>query len=301
MFGLCGALSIQLIMGFIGYAQQSTAFLDALNMKWPGTLDPSMRGASVVQLANGLRILRAYGTLPHPNILGGLVFVTLLGPISIFLTHKRPNYPALILFCFGIILLGLTFSRSAWLALVAFTGILILKSKYFEVKKLFLLIASVALTIVLTLHPLRDLVFTRIGNSAVATEQNSIVGRVWYTQQALAMIQKHPITGVGIGSFVVELSKTAVEGVLVEPVHNIFLLATAELGIVGLLLIVSLFISITLNIFKARSPQAILASATLTGLGVISLFDHYLWTLAPGRIMLGLVLGLWAGQVAHDA
>jgi hypothetical protein len=34
---------------------------------------------------------------------------------------------------------------------------------------------------------------------------------------------------------------------------------------------------------------------------VISLFDHYLWTIAPGRVMLGLALGLWAGQVAHDA
>jgi hypothetical protein len=134
MFGLCAALSIQLIAGFIGYAQQSTAFLDLLNMKWPGVLDPSMRGASVVQLANGLRVLRAYGTLPHPNILGGLVFITLLGPISLFLANKKPNYPALILLCLGIILISLTFSRSAWLALISFAGILILKSKYFERK-----------------------------------------------------------------------------------------------------------------------------------------------------------------------
>lgn len=301
MFGLCAALSIQLIMGFIGYAQQSTAYLETLKMTWPGTLDPSMRGASVVQLANGLRILRAYGTLPHPNILGGMVFVTLLGPVSLFLAHKRPNYPALILLALGIILLGLSFSRSAWLALIAFIGILILKSKHFEGKRLFLLIASIALAIVLTMYPLKDLVFTRISNSAVVTEQNSIVGRVWYTQQALAMIQKYPLTGVGIGSFVLELSKSAVDGVLVEPAHNIFLLATAELGIVGLLLMISQFISIALTIFRAKSPQVILASATLTGLGVISLFDHYLWTVAPGRIMLGLVLGLWAGQVAHDA
>ena len=301
MFGLCAALSIQLIMGFIGYAQQSTAFLETLNMKWPGTLDPSMRGASVVQLANGLRILRTYGTLPHPNILGGLVFVTLLGPISLFLTHKRPNYPALVLLCLGIILLGLTFSRSAWLALIAFMGILILKSKHFERKKLFLLIATVILTGILALYPLKDLVFTRLSVSTVATEQNSIVGRVWYIQQAFAMIQKYPFTGVGIGAFVLELSKSAVDGVLVEPAHNIFLLATAELGIIGLLLIISLFISIALTVFKAKSLQAILASATLTGLGVISLFDHYLWTIAPGRIMLGLALGLWAGQIAHDA
>jgi O-antigen ligase len=301
MFGLCAALSIQLVAGFIGYAQQSTAFLDPLNMKWPGVLDPSMRGASVVQLTNGLRVLRAYGTLPHPNILGGLVFITLLGPISLFLANKKPNYPALMLLCLGIILMSLTFSRSAWLALVAFAGVVILKSKYFEHKRLLLLIATIALTIMLTLYPLSDLVSTRVSNSATATEQNSILGRIWYTQQAIEMAQKHPLSGGGIGSFVLALSDIAVDGVLVEPVHNIFYLVTAELGIVGLILMIGLFISIAWNIFKARSPQAILASATLTGLGVISLFDHYLWTIAPGRLLLGLALGLWAGQVAHDA
>ena len=301
IFGLCVGLSIQLITGFIGYAQQSTAFLDSLNMEWPGILDPSMRGVSVVQLADGLRILRAYGTLPHPNILGGFAFLTLLGPASLFLLNKKPNYPALILLCLGIILIGLTFSRSAWLALIAFMIILVLKSKYFDRKKLFLLIAAVILTSILTLYPLKDLVFTRVSNSAIATEQNSILGRVWYTQQAINIIQKHLLTGMGIGSFVLELSKIAVEGVLVEPVHNIFLLVTTELGVVGLIITISLFISIALHTFKAKSPQAILASATLTGLGVISFFDHYLWTLAPGRMLLGLALGLWAGQVAHDA
>jgi glycosyltransferase involved in cell wall biosynthesis len=111
------------------------------------------------------------------------------------------------------------------------------------------------------------------------------------------MAQKHPLSGGGIGSFVLKLSDIAVDGVLVEPVHNVFYLVTAELGIVGLILMFGLFISIAWNILKARSPQAILASATLTGLGVISLFDHYLWTIAPGRLLLGLALGLWAGHL----
>jgi hypothetical protein len=55
-------------------------------------------------------------------------------------------------------------------------------------------------------------------------------------------------------------------------------------------------------LFRTQTPNAILAGATLTGLGVISLFDHYLWTLAPGRLMLGLVIGLFLGQgINHDA
>ena len=86
MLGLCGALIIQIIAGFIGFASQSTAFVAPLDTVWPGVLDPSTRGASVVELPDGLRILRAYGTLPHPNILGGFAFVSLLGPASLFLT-----------------------------------------------------------------------------------------------------------------------------------------------------------------------------------------------------------------------
>jgi len=301
MFGFCAALGVEVIAGFTGFVLQSTGFLEPLHMKWPGPLDPSVHGASVVQLADGLRILRSYGTLPHPNILGGFAFLALLGPAGLFLINKRLNYLTLILLCLGITLIGLTFSRSAWLGLIAFVLILVLKSKYFERKRLFLFISTIMLAVMLTLYPLQGLVFSRVSNSAIATETISTVGRAWLTQQALEMIRQHPLTGVGVGSFIIELSKTTVAGALIEPVHDVFLLVTSELGVVGFILIVGLFISIALNVVKAKSPQVILAGATLTGLGVISLFDHYLWTLAPGRMMLGLVLALWAGQVAHDA
>jgi O-antigen ligase len=239
--------------------------------------------------------------LPHPNILGGFAFLALLGPAGLFFIGDKTKHPSLILLCLGIILVGLTFSRSAWLALVAFMVIIILKAKYFERGKFFLLIAAVGLTILLTLYPIRDMVFTRISGSTVATETISTLGRSWLVEQALNVIRQHPWTGVGIGSFVIELSNTAVKGAPIEPVHDVFLLATAELGVIGLILMVGLFISIALGIFRSKSPQAILAGAAVTGLGVISLFDHYLWTIAPGRVMLGLALGFWAGQVAHDA
>ena len=301
LFGLCAALTVQLIAGFAGFALQSTAFLETLHMKWPGILDPSIRGASVVQLENGLRILRAHGTLPHPNILGGFTLLTLLGPVGLFLNGKKPNYFVLILLALGVILLLLTFSRSAWLGLVAFAAILLWKSKYFERRQIFLLVAVVALTTVITLYPLRELVFTRVSNAPVATEQLSTFGREWLTQQALGMLRNQPLTGVGIGSFIIELSSYAVEGAIIEPVHNIFLLAGSELGIPGLVLVIGLFISIAWNIFKTKTPRAILASAAVAGLGVISLFDHYLWTLAPGRIMLGLALGLWMGQLKNES
>lgn len=301
MFGFCAALSIQIIAGFAGFYLQSTAYLESLNMKWPGILEPSMRGASVVQLADGLRILRAYGTLPHPNILGGFVFILLLGPIALFLRREKPNYPALLLIATGISLLALTFSRSAWLALIAFAVILVLKSKYFVRKQLILLFFVGTLSVGFTLLPYRQLVQARTTSATSHSEQFSLIGRAWLSQEALHMILERPFTGVGIGSFIIALSQRVGEGYIIEPVHNILLLASSELGLPGLLIVIALGVSIALNIVKAKSPQAILAGATLAGLGVIGLFDHYLWTLAPGRIMVGLTLGLWAGQVAHDS
>ena len=115
------------------------------------------------------------------------------------------------------------------------------------------------------------------------------------------MIRKSPIVGVGIGSFIFELASTAIPGAPIEPVHNILLLITAEIGIIGLILFMAIFTSIALTIIQSNSPQKILAGAIVTGLAATSMFDHYLWTIAPGRLMLGLALGLWAGQVAHDA
>ena len=301
MFGLCCALCFELIAGFGGFGLQSTSFLESLGLEWPGTLSPSLQGVSVVELVNGSRILRAYGTLPHPNILGGLVLITLLGPASLFLVSKKPNYPALILFCLGVMLLMLTFSRSAWLGLIVFMIILGVKARNMGRNRLVLLVSAMFVTAACTLYPLQELVFTRMGNQNVETEQISTVGRFWLDQQARTFIQKYPVTGVGSGSFILELATTAAEGAPIEPVHNLFLLVTAELGLMGLLLILALWISVGLHLFHSQSPQAILAGAAVTGLGIISLFDHYLWTLGPGRIALGLAIGLFVGQAADHA
>jgi O-antigen ligase len=199
----------------------------------------------------------------------------------------------------GVALLALTFSRSAWLALIVFSMVLIWKSRHFERKRLVVLLAVMALSFVMTLFPYRELVQARTINTSSHAEEFSFIGRAWLNGEAINMIRTHPLTGVGIGSFIIELGKRAGEGYVVEPAHNIFLLAGAELGIPGLLIVTALFISFAYRLFKTQDRNAILAGATLTGLGVISMFDHYLWTLGPSRLMLGLMIGLFVGQGIH--
>jgi len=302
LFGFCAALSIQFMTGIVGFLRQTTAFLAPLGLNWPGTLDPSVRGAVIVELPGGEAFLRAYGTLPHPNILSGFVLILLLGPLAFFLRKEKPNTLALLLLIPGISLLALTFSRSAWLALIVFSSVLIWKSKYFDRRRLAIALAVMALSFVATLFPYRELVQARTVNTTAHSEEFSFIGRAWLNGEAIRMIREYPLTGVGIGSFILELARRAGAGYVVEPAHNILLLAGAELGIPGLLLVMALSVSFAVRLFKTQNPRAILAGATLTGLGIISLFDHYLWTLAPGRLMLGIAVGLFVGQgISHDA
>ena len=302
LLGFCAALSVQFLTGIIGFINQSTEFLAPLHLNWPGPLDPSVRGAVVVQLPSGESFLRAYGTLPHPNILGGFALMLLLAPIVFFLRNERPNNLALLLLIPGVALLALTFSRSAWLGLILFSLVLIWKSRHFDRGRLAILLILVALSFILTLFPYRELVQARTVNTTSHAEEFSFIGRAWLNGEARNIIDEYPLTGVGIGSFIIELARRAGEGYVVEPAHNIFLLAGAEMGIPGLLLVATLFLAFASRLFKAKNPDAILAGAVLTGLCFIGLFDHYLWTLAPGRLMLGLVIGLFVGQdVQHDA
>ena len=320
MLGLCAALSIQVLTGIVGFVSQSTSFLWPLNLPWPGSIDPITRAASIIKLPDGQAILRAYGTLPHPNILGGFIFICLVGPIALFLHNNllaersEDSYSVrtqskrllatmlfmILLLALGSSLLALTFSRSAWIAIAIFLLILIYRSKFFNPKKTAIIFFTTIAAIGLTLFPLRELFTSRITTPTTTTEEFSLTGRVWLTEQAITVIKEHPLLGVGAGSFIIQLADRAGEFNFVEPVHNIPLLVTSELGILGLILILAIMFSIGKNFFQTKNPNAILIGAVIIGLGTISLFDHYLWTLAPGRLMLGFVLGLWEGQIARD-
>ena len=122
----------------------------------------------------------------------------------------------------------------------------------------------------------------------------TVAERISLARVSLQMAADHPWLGVGLNNFTVALP---VYGSLwgrtanwLQPVHNIYLLSLAELGIVGLLL--TLFF---LVVFVKKRSENInwqfalpLAAVFLTGMA-----DHYWLTLPQNQFLLAIVLGLW--------
>ena len=300
MLGFCAALFLQVFVGFLEFAAQSTAFLTPLGVNWPGVLDASTRGASVVQLADGTRWLRVYGTLPHPNILGSLLLVLLTGPLALALSDQRPRPWNILLFSLGLVLLVLTFSRAAWLGMTVVAGVIFIKLRRLNRSKLLVFALGGLIALTLTGVAVRSLIFTRVVGGQVPTEAFSIQARAWLVEQALELVRQHPLAGGGAGSFIIELAQRAPIGYIVEPVHNVPLLVMSELGIPGGLILAGFALAVLGTSRHAKHASTIILFAAVLGLCVTSLFDHFTWTLSPGRILFGLVLGLLEGQKRHD-
>ncbi len=289
--GFCAALGLQILTGFWEVIAQNTQFLAPLKMKWPGILFVSQGGSSVVQRLDGTRWLRAYGTFPHPNILGVFLIPALASIVLLFIFSKNFRIGLLIIFSAGCTLLILTFSRSSWIGFSIFFVAVLLKRKYFPTRRLIFLAIAGLLTITLALLLFHDQLFVRVVNAPVATEEFSVKARNWLGEQSLIMILENPLLGTGVGAFVTALSRRAPIGYIVEPVHNVLFLIINELGLFGGLCAIGLALCLLWLYVKLQEPLPLLFLACSFGLFISSFFDHNLWTLAPSRILFAMILG----------
>lgn len=294
--GCCAALALQFITGIWQFSAQSTTLTAPLGLVWPNSLEPATRGVSIVQLEDGRRWLRVYGTTPHPNLLGGFVLAMLAAPISLFLVRSKPRLLPVIFFSLAIVLIVLTFSRSAWLGL-AVSGLgMFAHRKKLDLKKLVSLSLAGILIVAFLFALLPPLFLSRLGVGEVQAEQVSTYTRIWLIRRTLEMLQNNPLLGTGIGTYSLALSAHVDEFYQIEPVHNVPLLVASELGIGGTILLIGLAVVMVKGWLVAQRPAAIVYGSVLMGLVAVSLFDHYLWTLAPGRLLFATMLGLGVGQ-----
>jgi len=287
-------MSLQALIALWQFFTQSS-----FSSKWLGVAihDASTLGTSVIETECG-RWLRAYGALPHPNILSGYLMITIFLLIILYaegknVEEKHSNCNHIFIVGSAIICsaaLFFAFSRAAWIAL--FFGLIIylflnLKNiKYFQ-KIIALLFLCFLLPFIFSLVYL-PLSKTRLEGTA-RLEEKSGNERIQSYREAEKIIKTYPFFGAGPGNYTLTVKNNInqnLESFAYQPTHNIYLLLISEFGILTLIPLIILFILYIKNIF---SLKFIILSPIL----ILGLFDHYLISLYAGIMLSGLILGLY--------
>lgn len=257
--------------------------------------DVNTLGVAVVETQSG-RLLRAYGTFPHPNIFGGFIAfgILALAWLSRFLQQRKSCVAAVLASLFLGATLVVTFSRSAWLGVCI--GLLVLMSFMLWQKKLpprrALPVMVVGLaSIFATLLIFYPQVISRF-DSSLRLESISLEERAYQYQTFGQVFSSAPFFGVGPNAYTFTLARLDPGRPVwsYQPIHNSFLLIFAELGIVGIVLFgYWMFI---LNPTTIRKPHGMFAVALAATFFIIALFDHYLWSLWPGLALSAMALGV---------
>jgi O-antigen ligase len=293
------------VQAMVGIGQVVGQHSLSLGVLGEHALAPSL-GVSVVTAKDGTRLVRAYGLTDHPNILGGLLVFGLLivagGLASRASTARRALSAYAMLLALGTIATLLTFSRSAWLALI--TGLTVLGGMHLargDRRALRRLVAACAVGFIAAapfVAAYRPALGARTQpSSPIATEARSVNERVALTRATTTIIARHPLLGVGIGTLPLAIQADHPAFTFTyQPASVVLLDVAAELGLFGGAAYLVLLLSPWLALVRRRprwTPDLAVASALLASLTVVGLFDHYPWAYSAGRIWAWLIPGLW--------
>ena len=309
--------------GIIGAMQ--VTIQDDMGLRFLGEfrLDPAQGGVSVVQ-AGDVRWLRPYGLTPHPNVYAGYMLVGVLCALGAVMSKFIPTpqkktipyvdvgaqYVAPVIYAiptriidifillFGLWMLFLTFSRGVWLGFaVALIGMLtILTLRRLWTKRALrmgvlvgMVMVSMGVVFVVLYYPF---ILARAGVNEEYVEMRAVNERAIHISIAYAAFEDEPVWGVGIGNFPWYATyylrykmRVDMKG---ENLHNVYLSALAELGIIGLVLMLAGLI-VTITKFP-KDPFRLALWGGVVGLAMVGLFDHYTWSiLAYGALWWGIM------------
>jgi len=264
--------------------------------KWFGmaSQDPTNPGVGVIEYIDE-RWLRAYGSLTGPNPLGAYLAVSFVLGIVLYVYLKNRKHKASLLTGQLVILIGLiiSFSRAAWLAVV--TGMIIFFVIIFLKRKKFKEIFGLALQqyvayvflVLLAIIAMAPLFVARFTFSN-QLEYVSITERKTQVQQSTQVIENNLILGSGAGTYTQAMyyQNSNLYPWSYQPVHNMYLLMVAEVGLFISFVIFMIYIWIVKNTFcKNKIYLPVLAT-----LFVVVFFEHWTWSLFSGTIFFWTIL-----------
>ena len=234
---------------------------------------------------NGQLFLRSYATFSHPNALAGFLLIALI--LTIPFLRKIRLWALVYLFLITLAII-FSFSRSVWLIGLLFLSIFILFIKKIKDIKLFIIVSLLFTSFLYLLTIKFDLLA-----SESFFQRNQLMGA------AFLMIKDYPLSGVGLNNFIVYLpvywSQIGFTYWL-QPVHNLYLLITAEIGLTGLIIFLWFLFLTYQKLFLKKNNRAFLLTA-LSAVFLLGFFDHYWLTLQQNQLLLTILLGLaWSSQ-----
>src|SRR6266571_4373334 len=296
--GLAVAVVGQSLLAGWQAVAQTTAPAGTLFNGWAGELTSRDQGASVVILPIVGRWLRSYGSFPHPNILGGFLALSL----AVLAIHMDPRTRRLrvVALAMGFAALLLAFSRAGWLAVLlgAVTILLVAPGMWRTMPK-----ARARLAVTVVASALTLVALLRVASVGSLIEQNSIETRAFYNLVASQVVSR----GIPVGAGNLVVAQQHLIGVAAagsEPAHNVFVIALAELGPIGLVAWLAIIGGLLFAAWLRRADPHHRAGplVAVTVLAPLLLLDHYLWTQSAGRVLLvwTLILLMSGGVTAHQ-
>ena len=318
-FGIFNSFFTLFFSGLFQAVLSITQFLKQSNigLKYLGesVINIDLPGIASFYMTNGEKIIRSYGTLPHPNVLAAYIFMSLFSFYFIYFYSRIHSehepfadpWDKFTAISYGIMVFALftTFSRVVvftWFISFCLRAIIIpLRRHYRSIfgtgearKRIKALLIISFISIVL----FSSLYFSEISSRLnISGGDQAVELRVFYAQEALRSGSVINFFGIGLGNFVSWLisENPYMPFYAYQPVHNIYLLMYSETGILGLLAFILLLVFLIKDfVQKTRLNKSYHLSLAvfLGGLLFISFFDHFFWTLQQGRIILWLVLGV---------
>lgn len=233
------------------------------------------------------QVLRSYATFPHPNVLAGYLLVFLPFILNnLFIPKKTGNNRKtfnltyllnFLILILGILALGLTFSRTAILLFIISVTFIFVFINRKLMSLIFILFSFFALYFFIT-----DL--SHLG-------QESVVVRNDLNIAAIKIWTHYPITGVGLGTFLMKLPEFIKTRTLyfLQPAHNIYLLVLSETGLFGAALFIGLLLMPLSKWIKSKNRSRLpLFLILYTALLIFGLFDHFPISLEQGLVLTSL-------------
>ncbi|OGM99908.1 MAG: hypothetical protein A2736_03000 [Candidatus Yanofskybacteria bacterium RIFCSPHIGHO2_01_FULL_41_27] len=276
-------------------------------------LMPSLSGVASFFNSAGEKIIRAYGTTPHPNILAAYLFLSIFAFYFLFLYKKDQNEESIIpwglpLVFYFLMLFGLFFSFSRtvvflWAAGFTAQAALIWLKKDFRTKfwRKSLVRRRLILILIVTIAAMG--IFATIywpevaSRSKLSSDDEAVQLRIFYGKESLKSGLN--LFGSGVGNFVNWFMKIDpnLPRYLYQPVHNIYLLIYSEIGILGLASFVLFLIFLIKDFVKKTGMKELYHYSFLLfflSVLIIGFFDHFLFTIQQGRFIFWMIAALIA-------